>query len=118
MKNEPGKNEPGQPKAPPPSELTQLRASIDNIDAALIYMLAERFRCTDTVGRLKALHQLPPTDLERENQQLTRLHQIALQAGLPPALADRFFRCIVESVVTRHRQFARELPQEKPSQEK
>ena len=46
--------------------LADYRASIDNIDAALIHMLAERFRCTKAVGVLKAEHGLPPADPARE----------------------------------------------------
>ena len=42
--------------------LAAYRKSIDNIDAALIHMLAERFRCTKAVGVLKATHGLPPAD--------------------------------------------------------
>ena len=56
--------------------LAQYRASIDNIDAALIYMLAERFRCTKAVGLLKATHKLPPADPARETQQIARLRQL------------------------------------------
>ncbi|TIW39328.1 MAG: chorismate mutase, partial [Mesorhizobium sp.] len=48
--------------------LAGYRASIDNIDAALIHMLAERFRCTKAVGVLKAEHGLPPADPAREQQ--------------------------------------------------
>ena len=47
-------------------ELASYRQSIDNIDAALVHMLAERFRCTKAVGVLKAKHQLPPADPARE----------------------------------------------------
>jgi len=41
------------------SELQRLRDSIDNIDAALIHMLAERFKFTQQVGALKAAASLP-----------------------------------------------------------
>lgn len=41
------------------AELERLRESIDNIDAAVVHMLAERFKCTQQVGRLKAEHRLP-----------------------------------------------------------
>ena len=34
-------------------ELLRLRDSIDNIDAALIHLLAERFKCTQAVGEYK-----------------------------------------------------------------
>ena len=47
-------------------ELLRLRDSIDNIDAALIYLLAERFKCTQAVGEFKATHGLPPADPARE----------------------------------------------------
>ena len=33
-----------------PAELAEARATIDNIDAALVHILAERFRCTQRVG--------------------------------------------------------------------
>jgi chorismate mutase len=41
-------------------ELLRLRDSIDNIDAALIHLLAERFKCTQAVGEFKATHNFPP----------------------------------------------------------
>jgi len=37
-----------------PPELAELRHSIDNIDAAVLHLLAERFKCTRKVGELKA----------------------------------------------------------------
>ncbi|TIM59575.1 MAG: chorismate mutase, partial [Mesorhizobium sp.] len=64
--------------------LVDYRASIDNIDAALIHMLAERFRCTKAVGELKASHGLPPADPAREQQQIARLRQLAKDAHLDP----------------------------------
>ena len=42
------------------------RRSIDNIDAALVHLLAERFSHTQRVGVLKAEHGLPPADPSRE----------------------------------------------------
>ena len=54
-------------------ELQLLRASIDNLDAALVHLLAERFKCTQKVGKLKAAHNLPPADPNREAQQIKRL---------------------------------------------
>lgn len=66
------------------ARLTSIRQSIDNIDAALIHMLAERFKFTQTVGRLKAEHGLPPADLDREARQITRLRALAEESHLDP----------------------------------
>ncbi|GAA4074504.1 hypothetical protein GCM10023065_31710 [Microbacterium laevaniformans] len=69
--------------------LQRLRASIDNIDAALIFMLAERFRCTQQVGVLKAEHRMPASDPAREEQQIARLRRLALEADLDPEFAEK-----------------------------
>ena len=80
-------------------ELQRLRDSIDNIDAALIHMLAERFKCTQDVGRLKARHGLPPADPEREAVQITRLRALAHEAKLDPDFAEKFLGFIVKEVI-------------------
>jgi chorismate mutase len=86
--------------------LKDLRASIDNIDAALIYMLAERFRCTKAVGVLKARHGLPPADPAREQQQIARLRQLAKDANLDPDFAEKFLNFIVREVIRHHEAIA------------
>ncbi|RWF36384.1 MAG: chorismate mutase, partial [Mesorhizobium sp.] len=75
--------------------LAGYRASIDNIDAALIHMLAERFRCTKAVGVLKAEHGVPPADPAREQQQIARLRQLAKDAHLDPDFAEKFLNFVV-----------------------
>lgn len=82
--------------------LKDLRASIDNIDAAIIYMLAERFRCTETVSRLKAEHKLPPADLTREAEQVARLRRLANDAKLNPDFAEKFLAFIIREVIHHH----------------
>lgn len=88
------------------TELLQLRASIDNIDAALIHMLAERFRCTQAVGVLKATHGLPPADPAREAEQITRLRKLANDAHLDPDFAEKFLNFVVTEVIRHHEQIA------------
>ncbi|WP_366940865.1 chorismate mutase, partial [Mesorhizobium sp.] len=86
--------------------LAGYRASIDNIDAALIHMLAERFRCTKAVGVLKAEHGLPPADPAREQQQIARLRQLANDAHLDPDFAEKFLNFVVREVIRHHEQIA------------
>jgi chorismate mutase len=85
-----------------PAELERLRSSIDNIDAALVYMLAERFRCTRKVGALKAEHRLPPADLEREAKQVARLRTLAADAHLDQEFAEKVFAFIIREVIRHH----------------
>ena len=82
--------------------LQRLRASIDNIDAALIFMLAERFRCTQQVGVLKAEHRMPASDPAREEQQIARLRRLALETDLDPEFAEKWFNFVVAEVIRHH----------------
>jgi chorismate mutase len=84
------------------AELLRLRGSIDNMDAALIHLLAERFKITQQVGHLKAAHQLPPADPAREAQQIARLRSLATDAKLDPEFAEKFLNFVVAEVVRHH----------------
>ena len=86
--------------------LSDYRASIDNIDAALIHMLAERFRCTKAVGVLKATHGLPPADPSREAEQIARLRRLADESHLDPDFAEKFLNFVVREVIRHHEQIA------------
>ena len=92
----------------PEARLEALRASIDNIDTALIHMLAERFRCTQEVGRLKAEHAMPASDPGREEQQVARLRALAEDAHLDPEFAEKWFNFVVAEVIRHHLQIADE----------
>ena len=85
--------------------LVDLRKSIDNLDAVLVHTLAERFRCTTTVGRLKAEHDLPPADPAREARQIERLERMCAESGLDPEFARKFMRFIIDEVICHHQQF-------------
>ncbi len=84
--------------------LANFRASIDNIDAALIHMLAERFRITKAVGAYKAEKALPPSDPGREERQIARLRQLAADAQLDPDFGEKFIRFIIDEVIRHHEQ--------------
>ncbi len=87
----------------PMEELARYRASIDNFDAALIHILAERFRKTQQVGELKAQYDLPPADPQREKEQLARLRKLAEKSDLDPEFAEKFMTFIVTEVIRHHK---------------
>ncbi|MFV2145878.1 chorismate mutase [Isoptericola sp. G70] len=89
-----------------PAEILALRSTIDNIDAALVHLLAERFRATERVGELKATDGLPPADPQRDRQQIDRLKTIASGAGLDPQFAEEFRNFIVSEVIRHHERIA------------
>ena len=92
----------------PDAALAELRARIDTLDAILVHTLAERFRQTDRVGRLKAAHALPALDEGREAAQIERLETLAAEAGLDPALAREILGLIVDRVKDNHRKISGE----------
>ncbi|SDW08380.1 chorismate mutase [Litoreibacter albidus] len=85
--------------------LKEHRASIDRLDAILVYTLGERFKHTQAVGKLKAEHDLPPSDLEREATQITRLENLAERADLDPEFAKSFLNFIIREVIQNHKKF-------------
>lgn len=82
--------------------LQRYRESIDNIDAALVFMLAERFKITQAVGRYKAVAGLPPADPGREADQVARLRALATTARLDPEFSEKFLRFIIDEVIRHH----------------
>ena len=88
----------------PDATLAGYRASIDNIDAALIHILAERFRITKAVGAYKAEHDLPASDPGREERQIARLRALATEAHLDPEFSEKFLRFIIQEVIRHHEQ--------------
>ena len=85
-------------------QLTSFRESIDNIDASLVYMLAERFKITQKVGEYKARYDLPPADKDREQRQIERLRRLAEDAHLDPDFSEKFLNFIIKEVIRHHEQ--------------
>lgn len=96
----------GMSTSQPDAVLAGYRKSIDNIDAALIHMLAERFRITQAVGEHKAAAGLPASDPGREARQIGRLRALAVEADLDPEFSEKFIRFVIEEVIRHHQQQA------------
>jgi len=92
----------------PHAELLRLRSSIDNLDAALVHLLAERFKCTSQVGRLKAAAGFPAADVDREERQIARLRRLSEESGLDPVFAEKILGVIIAEVIRNHEAFASE----------
>ena len=84
--------------------LKEHRESIDRLDAILVYTLGERFKHTQAVGKLKAEHDLPPSDPAREEAQIARLEDLATKADLDPDFAKKFLNFIIAEVIRHHQQ--------------
>jgi chorismate mutase len=91
-----------------PADLVELRHSIDNLDAAMVHILAERFRCTHAIGMLKAKHGLASRDSEREATQMNRLREIAAASKLDSNFIQKFYALVVQDVIRDHEAFARD----------
>jgi chorismate mutase len=87
--------------------LASHRDSIDRLDAILVYTLGERFKHTQAVGRLKAQHDLPPSDPAREERQIERLEWLAKEADLDPEFAKKFLNFIISEVIRHHEKLQR-----------
>ncbi len=88
----------------PQDKLNQYRGSIDNLDAALINIMAERFRVTKAVGVLKAENDFPPSDPDREKRQVERLRKLAEDANLDPDFAEKLLNFVISEVIQHHKQ--------------
>lgn len=95
--------------------LEEMRKSIDNIDNAILAMLAERFKVTNQVGDYKAKHNLPAKDPAREATQYARIAELAEQYGLDPEFAKMYLSIVIDQVIARHDELARDFQQRQPT---
>jgi chorismate mutase len=106
MTTDPHGDPQGDPQGDPVSRAADLlkahRESIDRLDAILVYTLGERFKHTQAVGRLKAAHDLPPSDPVREEAQIARLTDLAKRADLDPEFAKKFLAFVIREVIKHH----------------
>ena len=90
----------------PDDQLAAYRRRIDDVDAELVRVLAQRFRITEEIGQYKAAHGLPPVDLARQHSQIDGLREFAVQEGLDPDFCERFVQAVMDEVVRNHRRIA------------
>ena len=83
-------------------QLKEYRDSIDNIDAAMIFLLSERFKITHKVGVLKSENTLLPADKSREAQQVSRLRKLSKEADLDPEFTEKMLNFIIAEVISNH----------------
>lgn len=86
--------------------LEEMRKSIDNIDNAIVAMLAERFKVTDRVGLYKARNNLPAKDEQREAVQFKRIAELAQHYGLDAGFAQALLATVIAQVVANHERIA------------
>jgi chorismate mutase len=86
------------------ANLQTLRLGIDELDTALLKLLAQRAELVRQVGLYKHRNQLPPLDENRWQQVMDKNLEEGLQYGLSPAF--------VESVYTLIHQYSLQLEQQ------
>lgn len=82
--------------------ISELRATIDRVDEAIIELLADRFEATERIGILKAQAGFAPTDSSREAEQRERFEQVAVACGLAPRIAQEYREFVVSQAKKRH----------------
>lgn len=89
-------------------ELELLRQEIDAVDERFVELLAERFRITRRVGRIKAERGLPAQDAIREAQIDAKVRRLAAEYELDESLVSDVLRAVIDRVIAEHRQLAPE----------
>lgn len=79
--------------------LADLRKEIDDIDAALVDLLARRFAVVDRVIAVKAREGLPALLPERVEEVVARVRTLAGAAGIPADAAESVWRALINQTI-------------------
>ncbi|MSD90640.1 chorismate mutase [Bifidobacterium asteroides] len=99
----------GGPQSQAARQVEELRADVDTIDAAVVAMLAERFRVTRRIGLLKAQAGFASADMHRESAQIAVLRGRAEDYGLDPDLAEAYLHLVADAAKRDHKQLASQV---------
>jgi len=79
------------------------RRELDELDARLISLLAERFAVTRRIGALKAVHGVGAVDRLREQAHLERLVSLSAAVDVPAEVTRAVFETLFRFVRENHR---------------
>ncbi|HEX7417090.1 MAG TPA: bifunctional chorismate mutase/prephenate dehydrogenase [Steroidobacteraceae bacterium] len=82
---------------PPAATLDELRRHLNEVDAQLIALVAERQKTSGEIARAKRATGHPTRDYERERDVILGVRAAAKAAGVPPALAESLLRLLIRS---------------------
>lgn len=97
------------------ADLAALRARIDQLDAALIAIIAERLAACREVAALKEEFDTPVIQPDRVREVVTSRRQLAIQAGIDPDFAEQLVRVLLTE--THRIEVAHRRPDPAPTKE-
>ncbi len=80
------------------SDMTQVRAGVDKIDAQLVELLAVRFAYMDAAARIKT-ERIAVRDEARKQQVLANVKDAARSAGISTELVGDLWELLVEASI-------------------
>lgn len=75
--------------------LDDLRRSVDDVDARLVKLLAERLKLSAEIGAEKMQNARPVTDTTRESAVMEHIRQLASREGIDAAAVESVYRRII-----------------------
>lgn len=94
----------------PPRSLDELRSLIDEVDHAIVDLLARRDTIVTEIAAFKRLHGVPIRDLERERAIFADRTGRASAVGLSPAVIESVYRLILAASRDRQASLRAEVP--------